>query len=167
MTYHFTSAIIAALGLTLAGCVGPKTLETPAVPREAIQHQQSASSAKRQAGDLMNAHRVDAGLRPLSHTPALTVVAQQFAQDITQQQGLSHVGTDGSEPEDRLRAQGLRSCLTAENIAKGQHTAKSVVSSWMNSPGHRANILNRRVTQFGLGYDPAGHSWVLVLSKPC
>jgi uncharacterized protein YkwD len=74
-------------------------------------------------------------------------------------------GAGGTRRAIPRRRAGYRSCLTAENIARGQPDIRSVVADWMNSPGHRSNILNAQLTQYG--FAQAGSVWVLVLARPC
>jgi uncharacterized protein YkwD len=67
--------------------------------------------------------------------------------------------------QTRVRRAGYQACLVAENIARGQSDIRSVLADWMTSPGHRSNILNPQVTQYG--FAGAGSVWVLVLARPC
>ena len=64
---------------------------------------------------------------------------------------LDHTDLDGNSPFDRLRNNGISYRTAAENIAYGQKTAKAVMDAWMNSSGHRANILNANVKEIGVG----------------
>lgn len=63
----------------------------------------------------------------------------------------SHTSPDGSDPGDRVTAAGYRWSTYGENIAKGQSSPASVMDSWMNSPGHRANIVNCAFKEIGVG----------------
>jgi uncharacterized protein YkwD len=67
-----------------------------------------------------------------------------------------HNNPDGKSPFDRMTAAGYRYRMAAENIAAGYATPQAVVDGWMNSPGHRANILNCGLTQIGVGYATGG-----------
>ena len=79
--------------------------------------------------------------------------ADDYSQDMIDKNRFDHTGADGSSPGDRIKAAGYTDWNTwAENIAAGQQTPKDVVDAWMNSSGHRANILNGRLTHMGLGY---------------
>jgi uncharacterized protein YkwD len=64
---------------------------------------------------------------------------------------LSHTGRNGSSPFDRLESEGYRFSVAGENIAQGQPNAEQAMSSWMNSPGHKANILNDDYEDVGFG----------------
>jgi uncharacterized protein YkwD len=71
-----------------------------------------------------------------------------------------HTNPDGEDPGDRITAAGYRWSTYAENIARGQQTAADVMQAWMNSPGHRANILNCSVEETGLGvHEGDGGPW--------
>jgi uncharacterized protein YkwD len=78
---------------------------------------------------------------------------------------MSHTGSDGSTIRPRVERQGYRGCLVAENIGKGQNSLGEMLTWWMNSPGHRKNLLNPKYSDFGLAQGP-GKSWVLVLGQP-
>jgi uncharacterized protein YkwD len=118
------------------------------------------------AGAQLSFQRAQNGIiRPLVYSPALQAAAESHAEYLSRTGNFSHDGAGGSSVADRVRRAGLRSCLTAENIARGQPDVRSVIASWMSSPGHRANILNAQVTQYGMAQ--AGSVWVLVLARPC
>jgi len=70
-----------------------------------------------------------------------------------------HTGPDGSLPPDRLRDGGVSFSMSGENIARGQSSASAVMTAWMNSPGHRANILNSEYTHMGVGLAMPGYWW--------
>ncbi|MEM9215251.1 MAG: CAP domain-containing protein [Cyanobacteria bacterium P01_F01_bin.150] len=103
--------------------------------------------------DLVNEQRTNRGLKPLQMGEKLDQAADDYSQEMIDQDRFSHTGADGSSPGDRLEKAGYTDWNAwAENIAAGQQTPKQVVDAWMNSPGHRANILNGRLTHMGLGY---------------
>jgi uncharacterized protein YkwD len=101
---------------------------------------------------LTNAERAKAGCRPLTVDATLTAVAQAHSQDMATNDYFDHNSQDGMTPFDRMTAAGYRFSTAAENIAAGQRTPQDVMTAWMNSPGHRANILNCALTQIGVGY---------------
>ncbi|MFC5218527.1 CAP domain-containing protein [Streptomyces coerulescens] len=112
--------------------------------------------------DLTNRHRAGAGLRPLSADPALTSAAQSYSADMAARAFYSHTSPEGTQPWDRAAAAGSRMRAIGENIACGQRSAAEVVEGWMNSPGHRANILKGDFTHIGIGFaggGPAGTYW--------
>lgn len=112
--------------------------------------------------DLTNRERARAGLRPLAVDPALGTAAQAYSADMADRAFYSHTSPEGSQPWDRAAAAGSRMRSIGENIACGQRSPAEVVEGWMNSPGHRANILKRDFTHIGIGFaggGPAGTYW--------
>ena len=101
---------------------------------------------------LTNAERAKAGCGPLTVNATLTAVAQAHSQDMATNNYFDHNSQDGRTPFDRMTAAGYRYSTAAENIAAGQRTPQDVMTAWMNSPGHRANILNCALKQIGVGY---------------
>ncbi|MDL4815133.1 sigma-70 family RNA polymerase sigma factor [Actinomadura opuntiae] len=110
-----------------------------------------ASTVEQQVVRLVNENRARAGCRPLRVSPALHKAAQAHAQDMASRRALDHRGAGGDDPGDRITAAGFRWSAWAENIAQGQTSPPAVVTAWMNSAGHRANILNCRLTMIGVG----------------
>lgn len=90
---------------------------------------------------LHNQERSEAGLPPLAFNAELAAAAQRHARDMAKHESLSHKGSDGSTPSERIAATGYHARRTGENIADGQETPAEVMKSWINSPRHKANIL--------------------------
>ncbi|MEV8379159.1 CAP domain-containing protein [Kribbella sp. NPDC056861] len=113
-----------------------------------------------------NRERAAHGCGPLVRNAALDRAAQGHASDMASYNYFSHSSRDGRSPFDRIRQAGYPSDTgRAENIAAGQPTAQRVVQGWMNSAGHRANILNCSYRSIGVGYGYGGgttykHYWV-------
>jgi len=99
---------------------------------------------------LHNERRDQAGLKPLELDQALTKAAEAHALDMAEREEMSHTGGDGSSPFQRIERAGFKFQRAAENVAAGQRTATEVMKDWMNSPGHRANILGD-YRQLGVG----------------
>ncbi len=78
----------------------------------------------------------------------------------------SHTSKDGRKLADRINDAGYLWRRAAENIAQGYRTPAAVVQGWMNSSGHRANMLNCELSEVGIGYAPSGHYWVMNLGQP-
>ncbi|MFI0714123.1 CAP domain-containing protein [Streptomyces inhibens] len=118
------------------------------------------SSAEAQVLSLVNQERAQAGCSPVTADKELAGLAQQFSDDMARRGFFDHTDPDGNTPWDRARAQGITD-LGGENIARGQANAQSVMDSWMNSPGHRANILNCEYKTLGVGahFGPGGPWW--------
>ena len=106
--------------------------------------------------DLTNRERARAGLRPLATDPHLTAAAQAHSADMVARAFYSHTSPEGSQPWDRAAAAGARRRSIGENIACGQRSPAEVVDGWMNSPGHRANILKADFTHIGIGFEGGG-----------
>jgi hypothetical protein len=120
---------------------------------------------------LTNAERSQRGLSALTLNSQLGQAAQNHAADMAQQNYFSHTGQNGSSMGDRIKATGYSYAYAGENIAAGQQTPAAVLNSWMNSQGHRENILNPNFTEIGFGYSHStqsdyGHYWVQVFGKP-
>ncbi len=123
--------------------------------------------------DLTNAARRDAGLAALAVSPALMGVAASYSQVQAAQGAINHTGPDGSSFADRISRAGYRWSYCAENLAAGYGGPDEVFAAWMNSAGHRANILNPNVREIGVGVthrpdDPGRmyNYWVMVLAAP-
>lgn len=106
---------------------------------------------KREVFELVNAERAANGLSALTYSDELDQVAQAHSEDMAANSYLSHTNLDGLSPFDRMAAAGISYYTAAENIAAGQRTPEAVMESWMNSEGHRANILNPDLKQIGIG----------------
>ncbi|MFI6335537.1 CAP domain-containing protein [Streptomyces sp. NPDC050535] len=107
---------------------------------------------------LTNAERAAAGLPPLSADPSLTNAAQAHSDDMVARAFYSHTSPGGAQPWDRAAAAGSTRRTIGENIACGQRSPAEVVLGWMNSPGHRANILKLAFTHIGIGLAGGGKS---------
>lgn len=105
---------------------------------------------------LTNAERAAAGLRPLAGDPRLASAAQAHSADMVARGFYSHTSPEGGQPWDRAAAAGCTHRGIGENIACGQRSPAEVVQGWMNSPGHRANILKPDFTHIGIGFAGGG-----------
>ncbi len=108
------------------------------------------TSYAQQVIDLVNEERAKAGLAPVNASEAITQAANVRAQEIVT--NFSHTRPDGSSFSTALRQAGVSYMGSGENIAYGQRTPKEVMDGWMNSSGHRANILNANYKNIGIGY---------------
>ncbi len=108
---------------------------------------------------LVNEIRVQNGLKPLTENWELSRVARYKSQDMVDNRYFSHTSPTYGTPFQMIKAFGLSYRSAGENIAYGQRTPQAVVNAWMNSSGHRANILNSSYTQIGVGYVSNGHYW--------
>ncbi|GAB2878282.1 CAP domain-containing protein [Streptomyces deserti] len=135
----------------------PQAPERPSAP--------VAVSAERAAGaevlKLVNEERAKVGCSPVAANSALTGLAQAFSEDMAERGFFDHTDPSGATPWDRADKAGITN-LGGENIARGQAGAAAVMEAWMNSPGHRANILNCDFKTLGVGvhFGSGGPWWV-------
>ena len=124
---------------------------------------------------LVNQQRVANGCGEVSTDERLRQAAQNHSQDMALNDYFSHTSLDGSTPWDRIIAQGYSFSEAGENIAAGYSSPESVVNAWMNSQGHRENILNCNFLHIGIGYyyleNDTGnvnyyHYWTQVFGRP-
>lgn len=102
--------------------------------------------------DLTNTERQKAGLSPLRLNAKLNASAQSHSVDMALNDFFSHTGSDQSTSLNRIAGAGYNYDYAAENIAAGYATPRSVVQAWMNSPGHRTNILYPGLQEIGIGF---------------
>lgn len=161
----------------------PEKTESAAAPEkteEPAQDRRTAPDTERKAGDqsqgkgqtsaestaaaavlrLVNAERAKVGCSPVTADGALTALATAFSDDMADRGFFDHTDPDGDTPWDRAQAAGIGN-LGGENIARGQADAEAVMEAWMNSPGHKANILNCDFKTLGVGVHmgPGGPWW--------
>ncbi|WP_432117879.1 CAP domain-containing protein [Streptomyces sp. bgisy032] len=119
--------------------------------------QESAAAA--QVLSLVNEERAKVGCTPVAANSALAGLAQDYSEDMAARGFFDHTDPDGRTPWDRAEKAGIAN-LGGENIARGQGTAAAVMDAWMNSPGHRANILNCDFKTLGVGVEfGSGGPW--------
>ncbi|PRX74020.1 putative YkwD family protein [Cohnella sp. SGD-V74] len=113
----------------------------------------SNSAFATQVVTLVNQERAKAGLKPLASTnAALTKMALDKAKDMYNNGYFDHNSPTYGSPFDMMKKYGINYRYAGENIAKGQRTPQEVMNAWMNSPGHRANILSANFTTIGVAY---------------
>lgn len=117
------------------------------------------SQAAQQVIDLTNAERRKQGLPDLQADNQLSGVAQKKSDDMQQKHYFSHTSPTYGSPFDMMRDFGVAYKSAGENIAQGQQTPQEVVQAWMNSEGHRKNILSNSFTHIGVGYEDTGKHW--------
>jgi uncharacterized protein YkwD len=123
----------------------------------------------------VNRQRAQHGLAPLALDARLTAAAQAHAEDMAARNLLSHESSDGARLDARLERAGYRYRFAAENISAGLPDPLRTVERWMESKGHRANILEKTATEAGIGHVDLPRAdartgfrnyWVLVLARP-
>ncbi|MFC4402657.1 CAP domain-containing protein [Gracilibacillus xinjiangensis] len=121
---------------------------------------------KRQVINLTNEARQANGASPVQLDTELASVAQKKSEDMAQNNYFSHTSPTYGSPFDMLRTFGVDYTKASENIAAGQRSAEEVVQGWLNSEGHRKNMLDPAVTHIGVGYDSDGNYWTqMFISK--
>ncbi len=108
---------------------------------------------------LVNEQRAKNGLSSLKEDWELSRVARFKSQDMKDNRYFSHTSPVYGSPFDMIKNFGISYKSAGENIAKGQSTPQAVVNAWMNSSGHRANILNASYNKIGVGYVKSGNYW--------
>lgn len=129
----------------------PEVPETPEeTPEESPEVQDQAYVYGMRITELVNEHRAAAGLAPVQYSAKISKAAQVRAVEI--EKSFSHTRPDGRYFSTVFAEHGISYRYSGENIAWGQKSPEEVVNAWMNSAGHRANILNAKFTQLGVGY---------------
>ena len=119
----------------------------------------TVSSYEKEVVRLVNEIRTKNGLKPLTENWQLSRVARYKAQDMHDKNYFSHTSPTYGSPFTMIKNFGISYRTAGENIAMGYKTPQAVVDGWMNSAGHRANILNAGYTQIGVGYFANGSYW--------
>lgn len=161
--------------------VAANTVETSGSSKETTYSAASASSsttAKEVLG-ILNAARVKAGCGPLKLNLKLMAAAKTHATNMAQKDFFGHANKDGSKFSSRVKRQGYKYRMVAENIAAGQASAKKAAYDWLGSAGHRRNILNCKLKETGIAVayqandkpmmgnsKPFYYYWVQVFAAP-
>ncbi|MHB9849219.1 sigma-70 family RNA polymerase sigma factor [Streptomyces krungchingensis] len=137
-----------------------QTARPTPTPSRTIEAQSAPTNTVTQVVALVNKERAAAGCGPLTEDPQLEDAAQAHSDDMAARDFFEHTNPDGADPGQRITAAGYRWSTYGENIAQGQQTPEAVMESWMNSPGHRANILNCSFKNIGVGvHRGSGGPW--------
>ena len=125
--------------------------------------QNQMQGMKKEVVNLVNQERSKRGLEPYQHHSKLAHVAQKKAEDMRDNNYFSHQSPTYGSPFEMLKQFNVQYSAAGENIARGQRSAEEVMDSWMNSPGHRKNILSEKYTHIGVGLaknEQGVHYWV-------
>ena len=128
----------------------------------------NASQFELKVLELVNNERAKNGLSALELKENLSEVARNHSMDMAKNKYFDHTNLKGQSPFDRLKSAGISYSYAGENIAAGQNTPQAVVNAWMNSEGHRKNILSKNFNKIGLGYyngGPKYHYWTQVFTS--
>lgn len=115
----------------------------PATPETALPESSDLDGMMSELVAAHNRSRAKAGLSELVVNPRLEAAAQHHARDMAERRRMSHRGSNGSSPFQRMSAQGYTFRRAGENVAAGQRTVEQVMRDWLHSPGHRRNILGK------------------------
>ena len=142
----------------------PDTPAQPGIPETPEQPDDSGSvpgvlAYEREVVRLVNAERASYGLPALSIRADLCQYARVKSQDMHDSGYFSYTSPNYGSPFDMMKSFGITYSHAGENIAMGYSTPEAVVSAWMNSEGHRANILSASYTELGVGYVVDGGYW--------
>jgi len=129
------------------------------------------SFTPRQAMEMVNRYREQNGLHPVALHPKLQEAARLHAQDLADNDRISHFGSDGSDPWERVQRTGFNPKLAAENVATGQKTFGEVFRDWKRSPDHNRNLLLPDATHMGVAVIEKPNTqfrtfWSMVLGTP-
>jgi len=114
---------------------------------------------------LINQFRAQNGRGPLVSNAGLDRVSASYAADLAARGVVQHVDRQGGRATDRVRQAGVATCLAGENLAQGVTSFEEAFAVWLDSPGHRRNMLHRPYVNYGIGR--AGDVWVLTMMLPC
>ncbi len=123
------------------------------------------------ARDIVNQYRAEHGLKPLKLSAELTAAAKAHSRDLAKWDRISHYGSDGSNPWDRVKRAGFKARIAAENVGTGQIDFSEVMKGWKESPGHNKNLLLADADHMGIALVQEPKSefksfWTLVLGSP-
>jgi len=169
----FSTLAILAFALSLAGC-GPLNPLAPGISTsetsgtnatkqskssKPFKPSESSMAMEKRVFELTNAERAKHRLPPLIWHDVLSSAARAHSDDMLRNNMTGHSGSDGSSAKQRIERQGIKNANSwSENVAYGSSTPEAVVQAWMNSPGHKANILSNNSSHLGVGLvlRPAG-----------
>ncbi|MDU4696028.1 MAG: CAP domain-containing protein [Paenibacillus sp.] len=154
---------VAALALVLTtgqgGGIGANTAQAAAAAKAsskskalAAVYLQIQTQNASKVVELVNKERKNAGMKPLMVHTNLTKMAKTKAIDMFKTGYFSHTSPKYGSPFDMMDSSNITYLYAGENIGKGQRSAEEVVKDWMDSPGHKANILNPKYKLIGVGY---------------
>ena len=131
----------------------------------------STSLDAERARDLINAYRKEKGLKPVKLNGELTNAAKAHSKDLSKWDRISHFGSDGSNPWDRVKRSGYNARLAAENVGTGQTNIDEVFKGWQESPGHNKNLLLSDAEHMGIALVQDSKTefktfWTLVMGTP-
>ena len=162
-------AVKYAIGLSELSAANPQIKDTSLIyPDQEINIPEKDTALQSYVSEvvrLTNVERAKYGLSPLTEDWQLSRVAQAKAEDMKKNNYFSHTSPTYGSPFDMMKSYGISYRYAAENIAMGYKTPQAVVQGWMNSSGHRKNILNANYNKIGIGYVESGKYWVQMFTN--
>ncbi|MEM7760950.1 MAG: CAP domain-containing protein [Cyanobacteria bacterium P01_A01_bin.40] len=155
----FRPFLFGAMGLLSAATIASPLL----IQVESASAKCRPSRAALEVARLTNQVRAKRGLRPLRSNCRLYKAAQNHSVNMARMRKTTHTGSDGSNMETRVKRVGYRYSTLAENVAGGQKTPSQAVRAWLNSPGHRRNMLSPKYTEIGVG--ASNNYWTQVFGR--
>ncbi|MBE6638414.1 MAG: hypothetical protein E7616_03020 [Ruminococcaceae bacterium] len=146
---------------TIPEAGGNNNSQRPSDKQESLPNQESenekaenstVSDFEKKVVELVNIERAKYGLKPLTLSVKLSDGARLKSKDMHDKKYFSHTSPTYGSPFDMMKSLGITYRTAGENIAMGYHSPEAVVEAWMNSEGHRANILKASYTEIGVGY---------------
>ena len=116
-----------------------------------VPHMQDIMTDENEVLKLVNQERAKKGLQMLKDNSELSRVARKKCQDMINKNYFAHESPTYGSPFKMMESEGIKFSAAGENIAKGQPSPQNVMAAWMNSPGHRSNILSPVYTELGVG----------------
>jgi uncharacterized YkwD family protein len=159
ISYNGKAAYVYGSYVATSGSTTPATTPTQPANPPATATTSQLSAYELKVVELTNVERAKAGLPALQVDTNLSKVARMKSEDMLKNNYFSHTSPTYGSPFDMMRANGITYRSAGENIAMGQRTPEEVVNAWMNSAGHRANILNSSFTHIGVGYVAEKNIW--------
>lgn len=176
---QFSKAVITGLEVAKAAPIETSKATTPVVSKTPEKQpapvaasaptQSNLGDYEQQVVDLVNKERAAVGLPALKVNTKLAGVAEKKAEDLRDNNYFAHQSPTYGSPFDMMKQFGITYSSAGENIAKGQKSPADVMNGWMNSQGHKDNILNSSYTEIGVGYvtDSSGTTyWVQHFIRP-
>ncbi len=134
-----------------------------------IPNIQDVKTIENKVISLVNIERAKVGLQPLKTNWEVSRIARYKSQDMINKNYFSHTSPTYGSPFNMMESFGVKFSAAGENIAMGQKTAEAVMIAWMNSPGHKSNILNPTYTEIGVGLAKTANGvcyWTQMFLKP-
>lgn len=155
-------SVLTAISIFAGACsdATPQTLANTPPSIDAVQAQQ-----------MINAHRLNHGLAPVTIDERLMAAAKNHSSDQARRGSVSHKGSDGSYPKDRARRSGYNPKIASENVAAGYNNTNDVITDWKKSRGHNQNLLRTSARHMGIAmvYNPDKGKqtyWTLLMGVP-